>query len=83
MDANLTIRKMYELYTPAHENPVSEMIYQRIFGTEYNFSFFVPKKDQCLTCNIYNRASQEEKISLQAEYDKHIQRKNDAFNSSA
>lgn len=83
LDENLSISKMYSLYKEEHEDPVSEITYRRIFGTEYNLSFFVPKKDQCVICNNYKKASPEEIPELQNTYDEHIIRKKDALNSQA
>ena len=31
-------------------------IYRKTFNEEYNFSFHIPKKDQCNICVSYNRA---------------------------
>nr|CAH7757935.1 unnamed protein product [Callosobruchus chinensis] len=47
------------------------MMYCKIFNEEFNLSFFVPKKDQCELCIGYFNGSEEDKISLQAEYDLH------------
>ncbi|CAH1107394.1 unnamed protein product [Psylliodes chrysocephalus] len=70
---------MYNLFMEkCNENQsigVSMITYRRIFGTEYNMSFFKPKKDQCSTCNEYQKASTEEKLSLKLKYKEHLQRK--------
>lgn len=79
LDSNLNIQKMYNLFMEkCNENQsigVSMITYRRIFGTEYNMSFFKPKKDQCSTCNEYQKASTEEKLSLELKYKEHLQRK--------
>jgi hypothetical protein len=31
-------------------------LYSRIFNTDFNISFFVPKKDQCSLCESYKNA---------------------------
>ncbi|CAG5055886.1 unnamed protein product [Parnassius apollo] len=68
LDALLSITKMHQLYkdkcTENNMIPVSEITYRRIFCTHYNFSFFVPKKDQCLICSNFNKASDDEKLVL-------------------
>ncbi|KAH9630407.1 hypothetical protein HF086_009556 [Spodoptera exigua] len=79
LDRNLTLCKLYSLYVKKCEDenkePVSEMTYRRIFSTEFNLGFFMPKKDQCLLCTMYNRANPEEKNKIQEEYQTHIVRK--------
>ncbi|CAH1109438.1 unnamed protein product [Psylliodes chrysocephalus] len=78
LDPNLNIRKMYLLYIEqCKENqliPVSEMKYRSVFGQEYNFSFFKPKKDQCLICTTYAKADSEKKEEMETQYQDHIRR---------
>ncbi|CAH2078816.1 unnamed protein product, partial [Iphiclides podalirius] len=57
--------------------PVFLFIYKRVFGTEYNLSFYHPKKDRCQTCENYHNGSQDEKAMLQENYDNHQLRKDD------
>ncbi|CAG5028681.1 unnamed protein product [Parnassius apollo] len=38
--------------------------FNRIFNTEFNISFFVPKKDQCDLCERYKNSDSEEKTQL-------------------
>ncbi|KAL4713228.1 hypothetical protein ACJJTC_013158 [Scirpophaga incertulas] len=77
--ADLNIRKMYTLYKQLCQKEnieaVNELTYRRVFATEYNLSFFVPKKDQCTMCTNYERADKEKKALFQKEYTEHIQRK--------
>ncbi|CAH1634910.1 unnamed protein product [Spodoptera littoralis] len=79
LDATLSISKMYQLHkekcTENNMCPVSEITYRRIFCNHYNFSFFVPKKDQCLLCSNFNKASNDEKVVLRGEYEDHLARK--------
>lgn len=79
LDASLSITKMHRLYKEkcVKENikPVSEITYRRIFCNDYNYSFFVPKKDQCLTCSNYTKGTNDEKFAMQNEYDDHLARK--------
>ncbi|KAL4717613.1 hypothetical protein ACJJTC_000762 [Scirpophaga incertulas] len=79
LDANLSIMKMYQLYKikcqEENATPVSEITYRRIFCNNYNYSFFVPKKDQCLVCSKYIKAKPEEQLGMKKDYDEHIARK--------
>jgi len=72
---------MYNLYEeycrspiPAVK-PVSVSVYRKVFGTEYNYSFFKPKKDQCETCFKYSQANDSDKMQLKNDYDEHIRMK--------
>jgi hypothetical protein len=74
---------MYQLYLENYKDKVPENslvslpIYQKTFNEEYNFSFHVPKKDQCNICVSYNRGvsngsiTEDEKIK----YNEHQQMK--------
>lgn len=53
----------------------SEAIYRIIFTSEFNLSFFQPKKDLCDICHKYDLSSQAEKLSLDEEYRQHIKNK--------
>lgn len=79
LDASLSIVKMYQLYkSKCNEDnvtPVSEITYRRIFCNNYNYSFFVPKKDQCLMCSKYKNATMEEQLKMKRDYDEHLARK--------
>ncbi|XP_062577208.1 uncharacterized protein LOC134239069 [Saccostrea cucullata] len=80
---DLNITKMYELYLQLHKGNlredelVSQPIYRRIFNEEYNFSFHIPKKDQCSLCVNYhksvssNTTTEKEKEN----FEKHQERK--------
>lgn len=79
LDGSLTIAEMYRLYT---ENQVRNKlpavklnVYREIFNTEFNLSFFVPKKDQCALCQSYTNSSEEEREKVQARYDDHNRNK--------
>lgn len=78
--ADLNIRKMYTLYKQLcqeeNKEAANELTYRRVFATEYNLSFFVPKKDQCTICTNYENADEEKKTSMKKIYTEHIQRKN-------
>jgi hypothetical protein len=49
--------------------------FTRIFNTEFNISFFVPKKDQCDLCERYKNSNEEEKSKLVQEYEEHLKEK--------
>lgn len=57
LDPKLSILKMYDLYVEkmkySNKIPVKLNIYKKVFGTQYNLSFYHPKKDQCIMCNKY------------------------------
>jgi hypothetical protein len=53
----LNIRKMYDLYVKKCQQKGNRAVkhhkYREIFCNEYNLSFHVPKKNQCINCNDY------------------------------
>jgi len=78
---------MYNLYEeycrsqiPAVK-PVSVSVYRKVFGTEYNYSFFKPKKDQCEICFKYSQANDSDKMQLKNDYDEHIRMKEQCQNA--
>lgn len=78
LDSSLSIRKMHALYVEHCKEtditePVTKITYRRIFSKNYNLSFFVPKKDQCLICSNYAKAS--DKSKLEENYKEHMKRK--------
>lgn len=78
LGSDLNIRKMYNLYRQEcksnKKKASSEQTYRNIFCNDYNYSFHVPKKDQCNTCNMYNQ-SKDNSTELTEKYQKHIERK--------
>lgn len=54
---------------------VNYHMYADIFNTEFNISFFVPKKDQCSLCFQFNATNGQTKEALRAEYEKHLKEK--------
>ncbi|KAK3918281.1 Portal protein [Frankliniella fusca] len=73
-----SIEMMYRLYKDwAKEEgiakPASASLYRKIFNTEFNLGFFLPKKDQCETCNKWKHAGgQEERRELVSVYSVHL-----------
>ena len=63
---DLSIRKMYELYTEKciqeWKQQVKENVYRTVFNNEYNFSFRAPRSDTCNTCDKLH-------VSIKAETD--------------
>lgn len=84
LDPNLSIAKMYNLYKDKmkdmNKEPVKLNVYKNIFVTQYNLSFFHPKKYQCCLCNKYNRATDRDE-ALENEYKEHIERKDASYKS--
>ena len=83
---DLNIKKMYDEYVKICKEsdpqaiPVSTHVYRNIFNTEYNYSFHIPKKDQCDLCFTYRRETNDGKNpdnnpSLKEKYDCHQKRK--------
>ena len=84
LSPQLNITAMYDLYTTnfcaIHSiEPVKFNVYHKVFTEEYNIRFFIPKKDQCATCNAYDSASVEEKAIKQQGYTAHKKREMEAF----
>nr|CAH7733003.1 unnamed protein product [Callosobruchus chinensis] len=77
----LNISKMYQLYEEyCKDNCIphkaTESMYRTVFNTEFNLSFFQPKKDLCDICHRYENGSTDEKISMGDEYQLHLKNKN-------
>ena len=49
--------------------------FNRIFNTEFNISFFLPKKDQCDLYERYKNSDEEGKRTLSQQYEQHLQEK--------
>uniref|UniRef100_A0A6P7GJL5 Uncharacterized protein LOC114338974 n=1 Tax=Diabrotica virgifera virgifera TaxID=50390 RepID=A0A6P7GJL5_DIAVI len=54
-DSSIFTEKIITEETPVLEATVDheESKYRHIFNTQFNFGFFVPRKDQCATCHQY------------------------------
>nr|CAH7712435.1 unnamed protein product [Callosobruchus chinensis] len=81
LEEGLSIQKMYRLYTEYYSNGknieklASSRQYRDIFNTEFNISFFKPKKDQRDVCSVFNLADETEKATLRENYERHIANK--------
>ncbi|ESO94884.1 hypothetical protein LOTGIDRAFT_175323 [Lottia gigantea] len=85
LNLDLSISKMYQLYklycdqlVPPKTNPVEELTYRRLFCTEYNLSFFHPKKDQCMKCSKHEILTGIDNVNFEEEYQAHLQRSKEA-----
>ena len=88
MDSKLSIKKMYEdfgsffvknlppAYGAGDVCKPTEKVYRDIFCSEYNLSFYVPRKDQCAVCAKRN-AIQGDAEKMKA-YEDHILQKDRA-----
>ena len=61
--------------------PTSFKTNKRVFGQDYNYSLFKPRKDQCSVCMKYQRATDEQKTLLEPYYLAHKEQEADANNS--
>lgn len=51
---------------------VTYACFDKVFNEKYNISFFVPKKDKCIDCTIFDNSTETEKEPLQEEHDTHL-----------
>ena len=75
LPGNLSVGKMYDLYMQETHNPKSLTTYRRIFNTEFNLGFHVPKKDECKKCTAFQNASPQAKESMKSDQEEHIRNK--------
>ena len=72
---------MYRLYkekcVAEKKKAVSASKYRTVFCEEYNYSFHVPKKDQCQTCVVYHQKETDGELTetIKQNYEEHIKRK--------
>lgn len=78
---DLNITKMWHLYASECKtkgvNPVSQAKYRHIFCSEYNYSFFKPKKDQCSQCTKFSIKKAEGSVdeAIEETHKSHLRRK--------
>lgn len=83
LGADLNIARMYQLYLDNYKDKlpeqdlVSQAVYRKVFNEEYNFSFHIPKKDQCSLCVRYYRDKDNGSLSpeMKEDFEQHQQRK--------
>ena len=82
--ADLNVSKMYREYvkmTKKKRKPrVKQSAYLRIFNSDFNLGFHVPKKDTCGICNRYKNLSEKDKAKPRERknYGEHQKRKEEA-----
>lgn len=76
LDGSLNLSQMYKFYREEREREnlpfAKKCTYRSIFNTEFNISFFTPKKDQCAACEAYKIMNDEEKEQKREDYTRHI-----------
>lgn len=80
LGAQLNTTKMHQLYQEHYKDTQASgslSTYRYVFNTEYNFSFFQPKKDQCLDCTSYQQKTNPTDIETE-KYNDHISQKDRA-----
>lgn len=75
-----SVIRMHKLYLEwAKENNIEKAAtlatYRRIFNTEFNLGFFLPKKDQCLTCTKWKSSQPDERRRMVDQYAEHLENK--------
>ena len=79
LEKDPSIRKMYDLYCNELKNKGEKcqkfLLYDAIFGTEFNIGFHTPKKDVCQFCDRYSKLQPHEKEKQKEEYKEHQSRK--------
>ncbi|CAH1286836.1 unnamed protein product [Chrysodeixis includens] len=77
IDGSLTVKELHRNYVSNRGTLASASfdMYYRIFNTEFNLSFFVPKKDQCDLCESYKNAIGEDQLKLKELYEEHLRQK--------
>lgn len=74
LERDLNIQKMYNLYRVSSNQPVKLYRYKQIFNSEFNISFFKPKKDLCDKCQEFKVSKEKSEEKVQS-YEEHIKRK--------
>ena len=62
--------------SPATDEDIpSVTVYRKVFCTEFNLSFYKPKKDQCNECETFKNRTADEKEQQKEAHEKHIEQK--------
>lgn len=82
IEGSLNISMMYRLYIEMCREQNIEYakknMYQNIFNSEFNISFFKPKKDLCMCCKAFKNLNQSDADKFDVEedqYNKHQEEK--------
>lgn len=51
------------------------LMYYKIFNEEFNLAFHLPKKDQCEVCLKYRSSTEEEKLTMDEKFNRHVNEK--------
>lgn len=54
---------------------VTYACFNKVFNEKYNISLFVPKKDKCIECTIFDNSTEADREPLQEEHDTHLKEK--------
>lgn len=75
-----SLADLYRDYKEARElkqlSFATKSTFNRIFNTEFNLGFYIPKKDLCDLCEGFKNANEEEKNKLRENYEQHLLEKN-------
>lgn len=58
-----------------HVPAANYLMYTKIFNEEFNLAFHLPKKDQCELCLQYRASSNQEKLTIEEKFNKHVKEK--------
>lgn len=80
IESGKNLSDLYRDYKEEREKELkkyaNQVMFNRIFNTEFNISFFVPKKDQCDLCeSMKNCADDETKAEIEDRYNEHLKEK--------
>jgi hypothetical protein len=75
LDKNLSVSKMHRLFQEEKGSATLRQ-YREIFKSDFNYSFFSPRKDICNICFAYDNSSKEDRdAKKQRTYEIHIENK--------
>jgi hypothetical protein len=80
IESGKNLSDLYRDYKEERENEgkkyANQVMFNRIFNTDFNISFFIPKKDQCDFCErMKNCVDDEKKKEIEERYNAHLQEK--------
>ena len=77
IEGGLTVAELHRNYSQKrisdNKEPANYDAYHRIFNTQFNISFFIPRKDQCDVCESFKNAVDKE--PLMSSYNPHQEEK--------
>lgn len=80
IEGSKTIKDLYNDFKENQEKNNKDagtyITYYKIFTSEFNLSFFQPKKDQCDLCNSYYNSNADQKKDIEEKYNTHLEEKN-------